>query len=154
MTVQISPEDLLEETRLLTELTTLLRQARETRPDHAPLTEVLDAQAVLCEQLAERRVQRSEQLEASGYGPRDLLVALLNGRAKDEQQRIVSTFRGFVEAAEQAQKQIDINREFFAVALAAVEDALAAALPESSAPTYEASGSRRQGGSVMVSTTT
>ena len=155
MSVRITKHQLVEETQLLEELTGLLKQARAIRPDRPPLAEIIEAQAAMCERLAERRAERAQVLTKAGYGPRDLLVALLAGHAKPEHAELVSVFGAFVAAAEQAQVQIDINREFFSVALAAVEDALGAAAPESESPTYDLSGGkRRPGGSVIVSTVT
>ncbi len=155
MSIGITPAELQEETELLTRLTGLLLDARAVRPGRAPLAEILDQQAALCEDLANRRSSRAERLQAGGYGPRDLLVALLASAPKQQQQNVVKTFGAFVTAAEAAQAQIEINREFFSVALAAVEEALAAAAPESQSPTYDVPSSRRRpGGSVMVETTT
>ncbi len=154
MSIQLTTTELAEETRLLEQLVQLLTDARATRPDRPPLNETLDKQAELCEVLSQHRARRSERLQAEGYGPRDLLVALLANTPKDDHQRAVATFGAFVEAAERAQAEIDINREFFTVALSAVEDALTAASPQAEA-TYTASGARpRPGGSVLVSTDT
>ena len=156
VTGRLTPSHLEEETRLLDELAGLLRQSREMRPDHGPLSQILERQAALCETLANHRTARATQLEALGYGPRDLLVAVLAGTAKEEHEGAVASFGGFVEAAERVQTQIDINREFFSVALAAVEDALTAASPDNGrSATYDRSGiSRRPSGSVMISTVT
>ena len=155
MSVKITPTELIEETRLLETLTELLIQGRVSRPDRPPLADVLDQQAQLCDELAKRRADRAARLQANGYGPRDLLVALLAATPKHEQKSAVATFSAYVQAAEQAQAQIDINREFFSVALSAVEDALAAAVPDSRPVTYDALGSkRRAGGSAIVSTST
>ena len=154
MPFQITAEELIEETHLLEQLVELLVQARATRPDKAPLTEILDQQATVCEGLAERRAQRAARLQAEGYGARDLLVAMLTNTPKAEHDRAIAVFGAFVKAAERAQAEIDINREFFAVALAAVEDALMAAVPGGQPATYDLCGGKRPGGSVMVSTVT
>ena len=149
------PEQLVEETRLLQELTDLLTQVRHVRPDRPPLVEILDKQAALCDDIAARRQARMAALDAAGYQARDLLVALLNNTPKANHEAVVSTFRAFVAAAETTQAQIDINREFFAVALAAVEDALSAARPDTGPTTYDARGlDRGPGGSMIVSTAT
>ena len=152
MAIRITAAELVEETQILEQLIELLVEARASRPDRPPLSDTLDKQAELCEVLAQRRSLRAELLTANGYGSRDLLVALLANTPKAEHDSAVATFGAFVSAAERAQAEIDVNREFFAVALAAVEDALAAASPESRKATYDGTR-RRPGGSIMVETT-
>lgn len=153
--VMIDAQELIDETQVLEQLTDLLTRARQVRPDRPPLVEILDAQAKLCADLSERRAARAERLQAAGYHPRDLLVAVLAGTPKTEHERTIQTFGAYISAAERAQTQIDVNREFFAVALSAVEDALLSAAPDGKPATYERPGvKRKSAGSVIVSTTT
>ncbi|MEL7368464.1 MAG: flagellar export chaperone FlgN [Myxococcota bacterium] len=150
MSIDKGIEELREEISILDKLTHLLRESRQIRLDQIQLAKCLEDQAQLCDILTTRKERRAAVLHASGYQPQDLLVALLAVAPKTDHDSIIETFGLYVEAAEQAQTEIDMNREFFSVALAAVEDALNAAVPEGRPATYEVSSKRRSSGSVMI----
>lgn len=69
-----------------------------------------------------------------GYPARDFLVAVLDATPTAQRAEVAERFSAFVAAAEQAQREIQVNREFFSVALASLEDVIDAAMGET--PTY------------------
>ncbi|MEM7675426.1 MAG: flagellar export chaperone FlgN [Myxococcota bacterium] len=147
MSIEIGVEDLQDEIGILERLTTLLREVRGIRLDQMLLTQSLGEQAELCEVLTSRRNRRAVLLAEHGYRSQDLLVALLAGASKSEHDAIIEIFGQYVNMAEQAQSEIDINREFFSVALSAIEGALSAASPADA--TYELRSNKKSSGPVM-----
>lgn len=125
--------ELARETRTLDALT---RAAATTRRcavsgGSRELEELLATQANLCEELQAFKERREQQLRQRGYPNKDLLVAALDQSAAGEHASVTAVFSDYVAAAEAAQREIDINREFFGVALSTLQDALEAVSPSS-----------------------
>ena len=101
---------------------------------HAEIGPLLDKQAALCDRLAAARNRRRELLAANGRGPRDFLVAVLGQTPPDIHDQVTARFSEYVQAAEEAQREIDLNREFFSIALSSLDDVLGAV--EGREPSY------------------
>lgn len=134
-----------DELRLLGELTEVASKARAASPENEGqegLQYHLERQGELCSALEAQRRERSKMLTDGGHRPNDLLVVVLGALPKDEHPSAVDVFKRYVDAAEAAQREIDINREFFSVALATLEDTLEAVVSTvSSRAVYDANGS-------------
>lgn len=147
-----------DEVAHLRDLAELTRAARVAPLEHPVegLAPLLEEQARVCAALEQRRVARDGVLEASG-GPRsrDLLVVVLGALPKGEHPEVLERFGRYVAAAEAAQREIEVNREFFTVALSAVEEALEARSGQSRSPvTYDARGGAAPPTSGRMSTLT
>jgi len=124
------------ETIALRELRAAAAQTRaasltERQDEIGPL---LQKQATICDRLAAARDRRRELLAANGKGPRDFLVAVLGQTPPDLHAQVTARFSDYVQAAEEAQREIDLNREFFSIALSALDDVLGAV--EGREPSY------------------
>lgn len=134
-----------EERQLLERLAETAARARSASPD-APgdegLQHHLERQAEMCSALEAQRRKRAKMLSDGGHRANDLLVVVLGALPKDEHPAAVDTFTRYVDAAEAAQREIDVNREFFSVALATLEDTIEAVVSTvSSSAVYDARGS-------------
>ncbi|MEM1026250.1 MAG: flagellar export chaperone FlgN [Myxococcota bacterium] len=105
----------------------LLEAATQTRA--ASLTDrqdqigpLLEKQALLCEKLERARTRRRALLQESGRGRGDFLVAVLSQTPPALHAQATARFSEYVDAAEAAQREIDINKEFFSIALSALDD--------------------------------
>lgn len=119
-----------KELTLLEQLTDAASRARAAAPERdsegGGLHRLLERQAELCAQLEQLRRDRARTLADEGHRADDLLVVALGAVPKDEHPAVIDTFKRYVDAAEAAQREIDINREFFSVALATLEDTIEA----------------------------
>lgn len=112
------------ETLALRELATAASRTRAAAltDEKTQLSALLEQQSQLCEQLTRARSRRRALLEASGKGRGDFLVAALAQTPPELHGRVTARFSEYVDAAELAQREIDINREFFSIALSALDD--------------------------------
>jgi hypothetical protein len=115
---------LADETQLLRELASAAARTRAAALRTSDLTDLVEAQTSLCEQLEAFRARRDRVLRAKGYPPRDFLIAVLDDTPRSLHADVSGRFADFVAAAEAAQNEIRINREFFSVALASLEEVL------------------------------
>lgn len=132
-----------DEVILLGELADAASRARTAPPDGETggLHRLLERQAELCAALDGHRRERACILKEWGHRANDLLVMVLGGLPKDDHPRVVDLFKTYVDAAEAAQREIDVNREFFSVALATLEDTIDAVVASVSAKgVYDATG--------------
>ncbi|MGF1510181.1 MAG: hypothetical protein ACFB9M_11840 [Myxococcota bacterium] len=120
-------ERIRNETELLKQLARAAARTRSAalRSSESELSEMLSHQSDLCGKLEVHRLQRSGMLRELGYPPRDFLVAVLDHTPRSSHAETSGAFAAFVTAAEAAQQEIDINKEFFGTALATLEDAVA-----------------------------
>lgn len=125
---------LADETELLRELASTAARTRAAALKTPDLTDLVETQIALCEQLESFRTRRDQLLARLGYPARDFLVAVLDATPTAQRAEVAERFSAFVAAAEQAQREIQVNREFFSVALASLEDVIDAAMGET--PTY------------------
>jgi hypothetical protein len=134
-----------EELGLLEQLADAAARARAVSPEREGaegLEQALERQATLCSQLEAHRKARAAMLEEAGHRAKDLLVVVLGALPKDEHPAAVDIFKRYVDAAEATQREIDVNREYFSVALATLEDTIDAVVSGVSAgAVYDASGS-------------
>lgn len=146
-----------EELVLLAQLEEAARKARAASPEDngaEGLHQHLEKQAELCASLEAHRRERSRTLSDAGHRANDLLVVVLGALPKDEHPAAIDTFKRYVDAAEAAQREIDVNREFFSVALASLEDTLEAVVSGvSSGSLYNADG-RNPGGTTALCVST
>lgn len=118
-----------EELTLLAQLGETAQRARSASPEDdgaEGLHKCLERQAELCAALEGHRRNRTMMLAESGHRASDLLVVVLGALPRDEHPAAIDTFKRYVDAAEATQREIDVNREFFSVALASLEDTLEA----------------------------
>lgn len=134
-----------EELPMLEQLAEVAAEARTASPEEGGpegLHALLELQTDLCSRLEAHRHNREKMLSEGGIRKEDLLVAVLGALPKDEHPSAVDAFSRYIDAAEAAQRQIDINREFFSVALATLEDTLESVVSGvCSTDFYDASGS-------------
>jgi hypothetical protein len=135
-----------QEATLLSELAVVAEAARGPGPGDPALAELLARQVELCERLEALGAGRRAFLARTGQRAKDFLVALLAELAPDQHPAAVAALDRQVAAAAAAARQIAINREFFGVMLAAVEDTLASVAGDGGRPvTYDARGERGLG---------
>lgn len=134
-----------EELELLRGLADAASRARMAAPDiEGPegLRHHLERQAELCSALESHRRARAKMLADGGHRANDLLVVVLGALPKDEHPAVVDVFKRYIDAVEAAQREIDVNREFFSVALATLEDTIEAVVSGAcSGAVYDATGS-------------
>ena len=148
-----------EELALLQQLGAAASAARAVSPERegaAGLEELLRRQAELCAELEVHRRTRAAMLAEVGHRANDLLVVVLGALPKDEHPAAIDIFKRYVDAAEATQREIDVNREYFSVALATLEDTIEAVVSGVSTSTvYDAKGSSsRTKTALCVSTVT
>lgn len=133
-----------EEVGLLEQLADSAVRARAASPQgeaESGLRSALEKQAELCAALESHRRSRSQMLADEGHRANDLLVVVLGALPKDQHPAAVDTFKRYIDAAEKTQREIDVNREFFSVALATLEDTIeAVAVGTSTSSVYDAKG--------------
>ena len=119
-------ESLHAETKLLEDLAALAANTRRVRPDTDPkgFAQLLSAQAELCDRVAALRTKRAEHPSMIGRGERDLLSVVMAALPKAEHPSALDAFRVYMETAVRADEEIGINREFFAVAQAAIDETI------------------------------
>jgi hypothetical protein len=146
------------EISLLQDLEAVATEARLVSPklEDQRFAQLLEQQTSLCRRLEERRVQRAQLLERSGHPSKDFLVVVLGATPKESHGEVVKLFGRYMRAAELAQRQVALNREFFALTLGAVEDVLSAVVNGPDGPaTYDALGQRKgRAGPLSFSTLT
>jgi hypothetical protein len=132
------------ETELLEELADLCQRARGT--GSTPLDTLdanLQAQARVCEELEGFRARRAALLGKGGHRVQDLLLVVLGALPREQHDAAIAQFSRFVGAAERAERQITINREYFSVLLSTVEDTIAGVVSGGGrSMTYDARGLR------------
>jgi hypothetical protein len=114
------------EIALLQDLESVAAESRTVSPklEDGRFATLLEHQTNLCRKLEERRADRAELLRRSGHPSKDFLVVVLGVTPRDQHGEVVRLFGRYMRAAELAQKQIQLNRQYFQVSLAAVEDAI------------------------------
>jgi hypothetical protein len=119
-------EALQQETALLRDLTAAAARTRgcALTEERGALGQLLKLQSELCEQLEAFRRHRDSRLHQRGYQPREFLVAVLDDTPVTNREPVTAAFSAFVSAAEAAQREIELNREFFSAALATLQDAV------------------------------
>lgn len=131
-------ESLSAERAMLLELGQLAESSRAASlGGSGGLEEILARQSELCRRLEALRDVRRAFLADSGAAATDFLPAVLARTAHERHAEVISAFRAYVDAAQAAQHQIDLNKDFFRVALAAVEGTLSSVsgdLPATYAP--------------------
>ena len=134
-----------EELVLLEELALTAAEARSTPPDRqgaGRLEQLLERQGELCAALENHRRLRTDMLAQLGHRANDLLVVVLGALPTEEHPAAIDVFRRYVDSAEATQREIDVNREFFSVALATLEDTIEAVVSGvTSSGVYDSSGS-------------
>lgn len=85
------------------------------------LMSCLERQAELCQRLEASRRRRRDGLRAAGRSPDELPDVVMETVGPDQAQKALDRW---FEAARAAQHEIDLNREFYGIALAAVEEAV------------------------------
>lgn len=143
---------------MLQDLEAVAKEARQVSPklEDQRFAGLLEKQTQLCLRLEERRTHRARLLDESGHPSKDFLVVVLGATPKETHGEVVKLFGRYLRAAELAQRQVELNREFYALTLGAVEDALAAVAHGPGGPaTYDALGQRRgRAGPLSFSTLT
>ena len=140
-------DSLKEELQLFQDLAQVAASTRDAALDPAGVEfgELLEKQTQIMGRLETIRASRAELLKAMGLLSRDLLVVVLNKSPRAEHPEIMELFGQYIEAAKQAQRQIDINREYFSVALGTVEDTISALTAGVTQPgLYDAQGLQRK----------
>ena len=149
---------LRRELRLLEDLRNAAAQARTTSPDEESgegLQQILERQTEMCAELEVMRRQRIAILAEDGYRVSDLLVVVLGALPKDDHPEVIDLFKQYVDVAEATQREIDVNREFFSVALATLEDTIGAVISTvKSRAVYDAKGSSLGDGSTALCVST
>ncbi len=133
-----------EERELLVRLATAARSSRAVpagRAGQPELERLLDEQAELCIALERCRMARGGWLAEAGHAARDLLMVLLGQSPREGHSELVERFKRHADAAEAAQREIDVNREFFGVALASLEEVVEAVAGVGRAEVYDERGS-------------
>jgi len=115
-----------EETRLLGELAEAVRSARHVsmRDSHEAFTRQLTRQSELCRRLESKRDERRARLSQNGRAPEDLFEVVLESVGPDDRRVAQKALDRWIESARAAQFEIDLNKDFYRVALAAVEEAV------------------------------
>ncbi len=140
-------DSLQEELELFLELVQVASTTRDASLDPAgsEFGGLLERQTEILGRLQEIRSARAEVLRSLGFSSKDLLVIALNQTPRSEHASVMELFSRYIEAAERAQCEVEINREYFGVALGAVEHTIAAVTKSASnAPRYDARGQQSE----------
>lgn len=116
-----------DETTILEDIAEAASAARAISPGSEGLQELhrmLEQQAELCSRLESKRRERASVLAKEGHQAKDLLVVILGFLSKEDHPAAIKTFRRYIDMAEKTQREIDINREYFSVALSTLEDTI------------------------------
>lgn len=126
----------------LAQATAGVRSVSPTGGAPVGLHRLLEKQAELCSRLESMRAEREALLADEGHSTKDLLVVVLGVLPKEDHPGVVDVFRRYIDAAELTQKEININQEFFSVALSSLEETIQEVVCNaSSGDTYNSKGS-------------
>ena len=114
------------ETELLEGLARATIAARNAslRDSRDPFMALLDQQTNLCRRLEDSRRRRRQGLARAGRPPGEMQDLVLETGDPELQERAQKALDRWFEAARATQQENDLNREFYAVALATVEEAV------------------------------
>lgn len=121
-------DSITQETTLLQRLAEASRLSRvaASAPGNRQWGEFLAEEAGLCRQLEASRVLRDRQLATIDRGAGDFLQVVLSRVPPAEHEAVVAAFSRCMDAAGQARREIEINREFFNSAATAIHETLLA----------------------------
>ena len=126
----------------LAEASRLSRMAAST-PGNREWGGFLADEAGLCRQLEASRVLRERQLATMDRGAGDFLQVVLSRVPPAEHDAVVEAFSRYMDAAEHAHREIEINREFFTTAAAVIHGTLQSLSDNAqTADTYGTGGKR------------
>lgn len=115
-----------EETALLRALAqhTISARGVSLRDAEPEFRRQLAAQEETCRQLEQCRRRRRDALRRAGRDPSELVAVVTAGASAEALERAQDALNRWFEAAEATRRENDINRDFYGVALAAVEEAV------------------------------
>lgn len=115
-----------DESKLLTELAeaTIAARSASLRDTNEGLMSHLETQSNLCQRLEASRARRRRALRAAGKQLDDLAAVVTDTTDPAERERAEKALDRWIEAASATQRENDLNREFYLVALGAVEEAV------------------------------
>ena len=120
-------ESLDGELAQLIELKNLMSRSRSlagVKSEGKELLDNLEKQAALCSSLERYREAKDTMLKKLGYRSEELMTIVLGILPREEHPQVIEKFGRVMDESEALQRQIDINREFFSVALATIEDTI------------------------------
>ena len=136
-----------QETRLLEQLSALAAGTRRAAVERRTkeIHELVSSQEKLIARIEEFRLFRSSQIDKMKRNQGDLLTLLLESLPAERHGQLIEIMDGYTRAIENANRQVNINREFFQAALATVDSTLKAVAQSTRTVTYGKRGTGDSG---------